>query len=59
MKYEVNIRWNNQGKYLMASESNLDLNSAFDRANTLLEEHKDCIAEIVEANSHEVVATLH
>jgi hypothetical protein len=59
MKYEVNIRWNNQGKYLMASESNLDLNSAFDRASVLLEQNKDCFAEIVEVTSNEIVAVMH
>jgi hypothetical protein len=61
MKYEVLIRWNNPGpaKYLMASESNLDLNSAFTRADAMLKEHTDCFAQIVESDSNEVVATIH
>lgn len=61
MKYDVIIRWKNPGpvKYLMASESNLDLNSAFTRADELLEQHADCFAEIVEVSTNEVVATFH
>lgn len=61
MKYEVVIRMNNVGptKYLMASESDLDLNQAFTRADEMLEAHTDCFAEIIEMGTNEVVATFH
>jgi len=61
MKYEVLIRWNNPGptKYLMASESNLDLNAAFAKADEMLKVHSDCFAQIVQSNTNEIVATIN
>jgi hypothetical protein len=58
-KYEIVLRLKNMGKHFMRSETAPDLSAAFNKADEMLNAQDDCFAEIVEANTNEVVATLN